>query len=70
MKECIAAKLLPANLLTRRAAVLMRSYLSGLMENWLFAPTSFDLRAEARAYVAVLIEMYQFCPTLRGEMDV
>lgn len=38
MKECIAAKLLPANLLTRRAAVLMRSYLSGLMENWLFAP--------------------------------
>ena len=38
LKECIAAKLLPANLLTRRAAVLMRSYLSGLMENWLFAP--------------------------------
>lgn len=37
LKECIAAKLLPANLLTRRAAVLMRSYLSGLMENWLFA---------------------------------
>ncbi|STV19776.1 multidrug efflux pump acrAB operon transcription repressor [Klebsiella pneumoniae] len=29
LKECIAAKLLPANLLTRRAAVLMRSYLSG-----------------------------------------
>ncbi|STU60080.1 multidrug efflux pump acrAB operon transcription repressor [Klebsiella pneumoniae subsp. ozaenae] len=47
MKECIAAKLLPANLLTRRAAVLMRSYLSGLMENWLFAPDSFDLHAES-----------------------
>ncbi len=29
LKECIAAKLLPANLLTRRAAVLMRSYLPG-----------------------------------------
>ncbi|HBT2193541.1 TPA: multidrug efflux transporter transcriptional repressor AcrR [Klebsiella pneumoniae] len=64
--ECIAAKLLPANLLTRRAAVLMRSYLSGLMENWLFAPDSFDLHAEARDYVAILLEMYQFCPTLRG----
>ncbi|NGN14407.1 multidrug efflux transporter transcriptional repressor AcrR [Klebsiella pneumoniae] len=59
-------KLLPANLLTRRAAVLMRSYLSGLMENWLFAPDSFDLHAEARDYVAILLEMYQFCPTLRG----
>nr|UZO68847.1 local transcription regulator [Klebsiella pneumoniae]UZO68849.1 local transcription regulator [Klebsiella pneumoniae] len=58
LKECIAAKLLPANLLTRRAAVLMRSYLSGLMENWLFAPDSFDLHAEARDYVAILLEMY------------
>ena len=66
LKECIDAKLLPANLLTRRAAVLMRSYLSGLMENWLFAPDSFDLHAEARDYVAILLEMYQFCPTLRG----
>ncbi|MDG5869002.1 multidrug efflux transporter transcriptional repressor AcrR [Klebsiella pneumoniae] len=62
LKECIAAKLLPANW----AAVLMRSYLSGLMENWLFAPDSFDLHAEARDYVAILLEMYQFCPTLRG----
>ncbi|VFS67412.1 Potential acrAB operon repressor [Raoultella terrigena] len=30
LNECIAAKMLPANLLTRRAAILMRSYLSGL----------------------------------------
>jgi TetR/AcrR family acrAB operon transcriptional repressor len=30
--------MLPANLLTRRAAILMRSYISGLMENWLFSP--------------------------------
>lgn len=41
---CMQAKLLPANLLTRRAAILMRSYISGLMENWLFAPQSFDLK--------------------------
>jgi TetR/AcrR family acrAB operon transcriptional repressor len=47
LKECIAAKLLPANLFTRRAAILMRSYLSGLMENWLL-PRSFDLEKEAR----------------------
>ena len=67
LKECIAAKLLPANLLTRRAAVLMRSYLSGLMENWLFAPQSFDLKSEARSYVAIFLEMCQLCPTLRSE---
>ncbi|AUP76947.1 DNA-binding transcriptional repressor AcrR [Enterobacter sp. EA-1] len=44
LRECIQAKLLPANLLTRRVAVLMRAYISGIMENWLFAPQSFDLK--------------------------
>ncbi|MDR3105936.1 MAG: multidrug efflux transporter transcriptional repressor AcrR [Yokenella regensburgei] len=64
--ECINAQLLPANLLTRRSAILMRSYISGIMENWLFSPQSFDLKKEARDYVAILLEMYQFCPTLRA----
>ena len=61
--------MLPANLLTRRAAILMRSYLSGLMENWLLAPNAFDLRKEARAYVETLLEMYHFCPSLRGSEE-
>lgn len=47
----------------------MRSYLSGLMENWLFAPDSFDLEKEAPDYVAILLEMYQFCPTLRAPSE-
>ena len=67
LTQCMQAKLLPANLLTRRAAILMRSYISGLMENWLFAPDSFDLKQEARSYVAILLEMCQFCPTLRSD---
>lgn len=66
LNECIKAKLLPANLLTRRAAVLMRAYISGIMENWLFAPQSFDLKKEARDYVAILLEMCQRCPTLHN----
>ena len=67
LTQCMQAKLLPANLLTRRADILMRSYISGLMENWLFAPDSFDLKQEARSYVAILLEMCQFCPTLRSD---
>ena len=67
LNQCMQATLLPANLLTRRAAILMRSYISGLMENWLFAPQSFDLKAEARSYVAILLEMLQLCPTLRSD---
>ncbi|HHU7253917.1 TPA: DNA-binding transcriptional repressor AcrR, partial [Escherichia coli] len=35
-------------------------------ENWLFAPQSFDLKKEARDYVAILLEMYLLCPTLRN----
>ena len=67
LNQCIQANMLPENLLTRRTAILMRSYISGLMENWLFAPQSFDLKKEARSYVAILLEMCQFCPTLRME---
>jgi TetR/AcrR family transcriptional regulator, acrAB operon repressor len=67
LNQCIQAQMLPANLLTRRTAILMRSYISGLMENWLFAPQSFDLKQEARSYVAILLEMCQLCPTLRGD---
>lgn len=64
LKRCMQSNRLPANLLTRRAAILMRSYISGIMENWLLAPQSFDLKKEARDYVAILLEMFQFCPTM------
>ena len=57
LTECMQAKMLPATLLTRRAAILMRSYISGLMENWLFAPESFDLKSEARSYVEIFLEL-------------
>ena len=66
LTHCIKAKMLPGNLMTRRAAILMRGYISGIMENWLFAPQSFDLKKEARDYVAILLEMYLLCPTLRA----
>jgi TetR/AcrR family transcriptional regulator, acrAB operon repressor len=66
LKECIQAQQLPADLMTRRATILMRGYISGIVENWLFSPNSFDLKNEARAYVAILLEMYLFCPTLRA----
>ncbi|POT98520.1 MULTISPECIES: multidrug efflux transporter transcriptional repressor AcrR [Enterobacteriaceae] len=69
LSHCIKAKMLPANLLTRRAAILMRSYISGIMENWLFSPQTFDLKKEARDYVAILLEMFQLCPTMRAKPD-
>lgn len=56
---------LPADLHTRRAAIILRAYVTGLMENWLFMPESFDLKQEAASLVDAFIEMAQHCPTLR-----
>ncbi|WP_455811987.1 multidrug efflux transporter transcriptional repressor AcrR [Pseudomonas graminis] len=63
--QCIDAKQLPGNLDTRRAAVVMRGYISGIMENWLFMPESFDLAGDAPQLVSTLIDMLALCPTLR-----
>lgn len=67
--QCIARGTLPAGLQTRRAAILMRSYISGIIENWLFAPTNFDLHKEARIFVAILLEMFTHCPSLMQAPD-
>ncbi|MFG1175185.1 multidrug efflux transporter transcriptional repressor AcrR [Erwiniaceae bacterium CAU 1747] len=65
LKQCIAAKQLPDNLDTLRAAIIIRGYISGIIENWLFMPESFDLAGEAKRLVDTLVEMLMFCPTLR-----
>jgi len=64
LKECIAADQLPANLDVARAAIVIRGYISGILENWLFMPESFDLVAEAPQLVDTLIDMLHFSPTL------
>ncbi|KEY60533.1 multidrug efflux transporter transcriptional repressor AcrR [Serratia sp. DD3] len=65
LHNSIARGQLPADLHTRRAAVVLRAYITGLMENWLFLPESFDLKADASAFVDVFLEMVQLCPSLR-----
>ncbi|OKB68152.1 DNA-binding transcriptional repressor AcrR [Serratia marcescens] len=67
--DCMRCEQLPDDLNTRRAAIILRGYITGLMENWLFMPESFDLRAEAEALVDAFLDMLQFCPTLRLKPD-
>ncbi|MTD27076.1 multidrug efflux transporter transcriptional repressor AcrR [Erwinia sorbitola] len=66
LAQCIDAKQLPENLDTRRAAVVMRGYITGIIENWLFMPNSFDLARDAPQLVETLIDMLLLCPTLRN----
>lgn len=65
LRDCIAHQQLPTDLDTRRAAVIIRGYVSGIMENWLFMPESFDLAADAPLLVETLIEMLTSSPSLR-----
>lgn len=65
LQRCIDAGYLPVNLSLSHAVIMMRSYITGLIENWLIAPDSFDLHKNAADYVAILLEMFLFCPTLR-----
>ncbi len=69
LQGCIAAGQLPVELNTQRAAIIMRGYVSGIMENWLFMPERFDLAADAVNLVDTLIDMLKYSSTLRKMTD-
>lgn len=64
---CIEANQLPIGLDTRRAAIIMRAYITGLMENWLFMPESFDIKHEAPVLIDAYLEMLGHSLSLRKE---
>jgi len=41
--------------------------MTGLMENWLFIPDTFDLKAGSRILIAAFIDMLRLSPNLRHE---
>ncbi|QHM76336.1 HTH-type transcriptional regulator AcrR [Mixta theicola] len=67
LAACIKAGQLPARLNMRRAAIIMRGYITGIMENWLFMPESFDIEQDAPVLVDALIEMLKNSPSLLTE---
>lgn len=56
---------LPENLDIPLAAAIFQSYMSGLMNHWLFLPDSFDLHAEAERAIDAGIEMLRAGVSLR-----
>lgn len=67
LQGCISANQLPVDLDTRRAAIIMRAYITGLMENWLYMPKSFDIKQEASVLIDAYLEMLSYSPSLRKE---
>ncbi|CFQ32055.1 MULTISPECIES: multidrug efflux transporter transcriptional repressor AcrR [Yersinia] len=69
LQGCIDAHQLPANLDTCRAAIIMRAYITGLMENWLFMPESFDIKQEAPILIDAYLDMLAHSLSLRKETN-
>ncbi len=65
LRQCMTQQQLPGELDTRRTAVVMRGYITGIMENWLFMPESFDLASDAPQLVEVLLDTVMHSPALR-----
>ncbi|MFA3759990.1 multidrug efflux transporter transcriptional repressor AcrR [Yersinia sp. 2466 StPb PI] len=69
LQDCIDANQLPVNLDTRRAAIIMKAYITGLMENWLFMPESFDIKQEAPVLIDAYLEMLGHSLSLRKGLN-
>lgn len=65
IRQAVARGQLPATLEVHRALPLFHGAMAGLMSDWLFAPSDFDLAAEAEPMIDALIEMLRQAPSLR-----
>ncbi|PWC21309.1 DNA-binding transcriptional repressor AcrR [Brenneria roseae subsp. roseae] len=63
--RCIRLGMLPADVHPRRAAIALRAYFSGIMENWLFMPESFNLEQDAPTLTDAFIDMLRFSTAIR-----
>lgn len=64
LRKCIQCQQLPVTLDVNMASVMLRGYMCGLMENWLFSPDSFDLENDAPLLVDAFIDMLRLSPLL------
>lgn len=65
LRQAVARAQLPADLDIRLAAVSLRASVDGLLNNWLFAPDSFNLAANAERLIDVTIDSLRHSPSLR-----
>jgi TetR/AcrR family acrAB operon transcriptional repressor len=61
----IARRQLPADLDIEMACVTLHAMIDGLLNNWLFAPDSFDLAGSAERVVDACLDSLRYAPSLR-----
>jgi len=65
MRNAIVRGQLPDDLDIKLAVVSLRSMLHGLLNNWLFAPDSFNLGQNAERLVDAALDTLRYAPSLR-----
>lgn len=65
VRNAIRRKQLPSDLDPHLAATLFHACISGLLNNWLFSPSSFDLVRDAEKWIDASIDALRNAPSLR-----
>ncbi|PUA20510.1 TetR family transcriptional regulator [Glaciimonas sp. PCH181] len=65
LRYAVAKGQLPRNLDPTLSAIMVQSLLSGVLDNWLFSPDSFDLGEQATKIVDLCIHMLTTAPSLQ-----
>lgn len=65
LANAVAKQQLPADIDTRRAAIMLHAYINGLISNWLFMPSNFDLERNAEDFMAGYFAMLEHSSALR-----
>lgn len=67
LRNAIARKQLPADLDVRLAGVTLHAAVDGLLNNWLFAPDSFNLDGNAERLIDACFDTLRYAPSLRKQ---
>lgn len=65
LKNAVARKQLPEELNTRLAATMFHASWSGLLNNWLFSPKTFNLARDAERFVDACIDNLRLAASLK-----
>lgn len=63
--ESVTLGLLPSTLDLRRAAIMLRGMITGLLENWLFSSESFNIDGQAEYLVDGYLDMLMFSKNMQ-----
>ncbi|GKX62215.1 DNA-binding transcriptional repressor AcrR [Pragia fontium] len=70
LRLCIEYKQLDKDLDIRLAAITLRAYICGLIENWLFMPEAYPLETDATRLVDAFIELLKYGLMMRKTCQV